>query len=390
MPKSSRPLRATKTYKKGVYLTPAGQARIADYARQKRINFSAATETLSLLGLKCDLSEAIVPLVREIVFQALQVYFNRFAKLLMRTAVEAGVSRTLAGELLLQFVRVAAKNNPEQFREALQVGQGDADSLAGQIRTYFESVNQQLTLIAQERLRQEIPDLEAINQPPPQPEIPDEITAEDVPALLQAHIMNAAHNALETNLNRFTKLLLQAADEAAAARQMNEALLLQTIRRQAQATPGNEFAQERGVWFGPKRAYSYQEVLDWAKGSVHASEQPYGYTLLLSTRDGDLAEWEYEQALWAGNEWVEVADWRLVVHEDTANQHAHALVFPRGVIPTNLLHEWHTSMREALTRVLIEHQEFDQFIEQLGETASGASWRWKPDIRPKKVRRTAA
>ncbi len=100
-------------------------------------------------------------------------------------------------------------------------------------------MNQQLTLIAQERLRQEIPDLEAINQPPPQPEIPDEITAEDVPALLQAHIMNAAHNALETNLNRFTKLLLQAADEAAAARQMNEALLLQTIRRQAQATPGH-------------------------------------------------------------------------------------------------------------------------------------------------------
>ena len=129
----------------------------------------------------------------------------------------------------------------------------------------------------------------------------------------------------------------------------------------------NERAQERGVWFGPKRAYSYQEVLDWAKGSVHASEQPYGYTLLLSTRDGDLAEWEYEQALWAGNEWVEVTDWRLVVHEDTANQHAHALVFPREVIPTNLLHEWHTSMREALTRVLIEHQEFDQFIEQLGE-----------------------
>ncbi len=122
VPKSSRPLRATKTYKKGVYLTPAGQARIADYARQKRINFSAATETLSLLGLKCDLSEAIVPLVREIMFQALQVYFNRFAKLLMRTAVEAGVSRTLAGELLLQFIRVAAKNNPEQFREALQVG----------------------------------------------------------------------------------------------------------------------------------------------------------------------------------------------------------------------------------------------------------------------------
>ncbi len=102
----------------------------------------------------------------------------------------------------------------------------------------------------------------------------------------------------------------------------------------------NERAQERGVWFGPKRAYNYQEVLDWAKGSVHASEQPYGYTLLLSTRDGDLAEWEYEQALWAGNEWVEVTDWRLVVHEDTANQHAHALVFPREVIPTNLLHEW--------------------------------------------------
>ena len=239
MPKSSRPLRATKTYKKGVYLTPAGQERIAAYARQKQINFSAATETLSLLGLKCDLSEAIVPLVREIMFQALQVYFNRFAKLLMRTAVEAGVSRTLAGELLLQFIRVTAKNNPEQFREVLQVGQGEADSLAGQIRTYFEDVNRQLTLIAQERLRQEIPDLDALNQPPPVLDIPAEITAKNVPALLQAHVLNAAHNVLETNLNRFTKLLLQAADEAAAARQMNEALLLQSIRRQAQATPSH-------------------------------------------------------------------------------------------------------------------------------------------------------
>ena len=126
----------------------------------------------------------------------------------------------------------------------------------------------------------------------------------------------------------------------------------------------NELAQERGVWYGPRRVHSYEEMLDWAKSSVHASEQPYGYTLLLSTRDGDLAEWEYEQAIWAGNEWVAVKDWRLIVHEDTANQHAHALIFPHEVIPTGILHEWHNTMREALTRVQIEHRECDQLMEQ--------------------------
>lgn len=102
----------------------------------------------------------------------------------------------------------------------------------------------------------------------------------------------------------------------------------------------NEFAQERGVWFGPRRSHSYEEVLDWAKESIQTSDQPYGYTVLLSTRDGDLAEWEFEEALWAGNEWVEVKDWRLMVHEDTANQHAHVLVFPHETIPPGILREW--------------------------------------------------
>lgn len=118
--------------------------------------------------------------------------------------------------------------------------------------------------------------------------------------------------------------------------------------------------EARGTWYGNnERAslteYSYEEVKEWARN--HSRQADYSYQLLLSTRDGQLRPEEFHQVILAGNRSWEMGEWRFIIHQDTAHQHAHALFFSDQRLPKTLFLQGQQGMQEALAQAVRRQQQ---------------------------------
>ena len=69
------------TRKKTITLTDDGREQIQAFAEAHQMTFSAAIETLALVGLEADLTTLLVPLINNSVSKGMQRQFNRMAKL---------------------------------------------------------------------------------------------------------------------------------------------------------------------------------------------------------------------------------------------------------------------------------------------------------------------
>lgn len=111
---------------------------------------------------------------------------------------------------------------------------------------------------------------------------------------------------------------------------------------------GQTLAQ-RGIWRDHNgREHDHKSVVRWALNKVNQHKYDYAYQLLLSTRHGALRDDDFKQTLEAGRDISAVYDWRLMVHHDTDNQHAHVILFRKEPLVQKEYIAWQQTMQEAL------------------------------------------
>jgi hypothetical protein len=114
----------------------------------------------------------------------------------------------------------------------------------------------------------------------------------------------------------------------------------------------------RGLWLDHNgKAVAHEDALRWARDKVHRYGYDYSYQLLLSTRHGGLTAADFNQVLRQGSELSDAREWRLMLHEDTGNQHAHAVLLRREKLSAAGYKEWQQAMQTELERLQAERHE---------------------------------
>ena len=126
---------------------------------------------------------------------------------------------------------------------------------------------------------------------------------------------------------------------------------------------GRENQQARGIWLDHNgREKSHAAVLDWAKKKVHHFGYEYSYQLLLSTRHGGLTAEDFNRVMTKGSEISDTLDWRLMMHQDTGNQHAHVVLLRKEKLSRARYREWQQAMQVELSQ--IQARRWEQKLEQ--------------------------
>jgi hypothetical protein len=126
------------TSKKMISITQEGREAIQTFADAQGMSFSAAIETMALVGMKADLTLLLIPLLREVVQAGLKHNFNRLVKLCLLGAAESAMAHDLVTMLLLQTVRQEAVRHPQDFESRMPVSDDPADLLDFRIREMYE------------------------------------------------------------------------------------------------------------------------------------------------------------------------------------------------------------------------------------------------------------
>lgn len=117
-------------------------------------------------------------------------------------------------------------------------------------------------------------------------------------------------------------------------------------------------ARQRGLWLDPTgKPASHEEALRWAKEKVHHYGYEYTYQLLLSTRYGGLSAEDFNYVLHQGSDLSGVHEWRLMLHEDTNNQHAHVILLRREKLANAHYKEWQQQMQAELEHLQAERRQ---------------------------------
>jgi hypothetical protein len=156
------PLRLQNTIRKHVCLTPQGLARIEAWAKENELNFSAAIETLALVALEKESVNYIIPALRATALQALQLSFNRLARLLSDIAVESAVARTTSEGILLQLLREVAATHPDDFEEVVNVRRDGSRDIDARIRRLHKDIKAGMEAASVGRLRDAVSQVEEL------------------------------------------------------------------------------------------------------------------------------------------------------------------------------------------------------------------------------------
>lgn len=124
----------------------------------------------------------------------------------------------------------------------------------------------------------------------------------------------------------------------------------------------DRFDQEvkpRGHWLDHNGSpAAHEETLHWAKEKVHRYGYEHTYQLLLSTRYGGLTAADFNHVLRQGSELSDMREWRMMVHEDTDNQHAHVILLRREKLSNGRYKEWQQALQAELEQLQAQrHQE---------------------------------
>jgi len=101
---------------------------------------------------------------------------------------------------------------------------------------------------------------------------------------------------------------------------------------------------QRGEWLSPDgRVQPHDEVMAWLR--AESFRHRYTFETLLSVRDGDLTGEAFCKAMGQGEA---VSDWRLMMHNDTNNSHAHVLFFGDKRMDKKAFLAWQADVRTEL------------------------------------------
>ena len=150
------------TFSKHIKLTAFGRKQIEAWAKANNLNFSAAIETLALLGMNDERADYIIPALRATTLHGLQLTFNRLARLLSDIALDSAVSRIMSEGILLQLIRELAESRPDDFEAMMRVPRDSRRQQDVRVRQFHDSVKQQMAKQAALRLRQSVSQLEEL------------------------------------------------------------------------------------------------------------------------------------------------------------------------------------------------------------------------------------
>jgi hypothetical protein len=148
--------RPDKTYPKHVSLTEFGREKIAAWAQANGINFSAAIETLALMGVEDTRADYAIPALRATTLQGIRLSFNRLARLLSDIAIEAAVSRTMSEGIMLQLMRETATAHPDDFETAMSVRRDGRSQSDARIRRFHDDLKERVEQEAIRRLKRSV------------------------------------------------------------------------------------------------------------------------------------------------------------------------------------------------------------------------------------------
>lgn len=127
---------------------------------------------------------------------------------------------------------------------------------------------------------------------------------------------------------------------------------------------------QRGLWLAQTgKVQTHLAVEQWAKDKVHRFGYDHAYQLLLSTGKGGLDSADFNIALQAGSQISNVHEWRMMLHTDTNNLHAHAILFRREPLSKSEYLAWQQTMQQTLdkrqmARILEQEQSHGRALEQ--------------------------
>ena len=104
-------------------------------------------------------------------------------------------------------------------------------------------------------------------------------------------------------------------------------------------------AKPRGLWLDHNgNPAAHEEALHWAKEKVH--------------RYGGLTAADFNHVLRQGSELSDMREWRMMLHDDTDNQHAHVILLRREKLANVRYKEWQQKMQTELEQLQAQrHQE---------------------------------
>jgi hypothetical protein len=157
-----RTRRPDKTYSKHIKLTEFGREKIEAWAKTNGLNFSAAIETLALMGLEDQRSSYAIPALRATTLQGIRLAFNRIARLLSAIAVEAAASRTMSEGIMLQLIREMATDYPDGFMAMMRISRDGRDQVHSRIRTFHEDIENSIEAESIRRLKKPVLQMQAL------------------------------------------------------------------------------------------------------------------------------------------------------------------------------------------------------------------------------------
>ncbi len=152
-PDAGRGRRPETTWSKHVRLTEFGRARIETWAQANRLNFSAAIETLALMGLEDRRADYAIPALRATTLQGIRLSFNRLARLMSDIAIEAATARTMSEGVMLQLIRELAVDHPNDFEAAMRVRRDGGSPVDARIRRFHDELKDRVEQEAIQRLK---------------------------------------------------------------------------------------------------------------------------------------------------------------------------------------------------------------------------------------------
>lgn len=133
--------------------------------------------------------------------------------------------------------------------------------------------------------------------------------------------------------------------------------------------------RQRGQWLDHNgKPAAHEEVLQWAKEKVHRYGYEHTYQLLLSTRYGGLTAADFNHVLRQGSDLSDMHEWRMMLHDDTANQHAHVVLLRREKLAGSQYQAWQQKMQTELEQLQAQrHQQRQMETAQMPTTQQEAS-----------------
>lgn len=151
-----RARRPDKTYPKHIMLTVFGREKIEAWAEANGLNFSAAIETLALMGLDDERSSYAIPALRATTLQGIRLSFNRIARLLSDIAIEAAASRTMSEGIMLQLIRELAVEHPDDFVDMMNISRDGRNQAHTRIRAFHDDITHSAEQKAIRRLKKSV------------------------------------------------------------------------------------------------------------------------------------------------------------------------------------------------------------------------------------------